>query len=112
MRKRVKHTRYHQIHKACKIMVFRFDKYRQKICDRKGRYLWNSGSLIDYFIKVLRDTGDIIYYKHRIRKYHNLIDRVNSEDYKNYLYIRFWSSFNSQRRDYDELYEEEKSSEA
>ena len=112
MRKRVKHTRYHQMHKACKIMVFRFDKYRQKIRDRKGRFLCSSGSLIHYFITALLDSYDIIYFKHRIRKYHNPTDRVNSEDYKNYLRIRFWSSFNRQRRDYNELYEEEKRSEA
>ena len=112
MRKRVKHKRYHQMYKACRIMIFRFDKYRQKIRYKKCGYLCSSGSLIHYFIKVLIDTDDIIYYKHRIRKYHNPIDRTNSEDYKNYLYIRFWSSFNNQRRDYNELYEEEKSSEA
>ena len=111
MRKIVKHKRYHQIYKACRIMVFRFDKYRQKIRDKKGRFFWCSGSLIHYFITVLLDSCDIIYFKHRIRKYHNPIDRINSEDYKNYLRIRFWSSLNSQRRDYNELYEEEKSSE-
>ena len=99
------------MNKACKIMIFRFDKYRQKIRDKKGRFLWNSGSLINYFITVILDTYDIIYFKHKIRKYHNPIDRINSEDYKNYLRIRFWSSLNSQRRDYNELYEEEKSSE-
>ena len=110
MRKIVKHKRYHQIYKACRIMIFRFDKYRQKICCKKGRYLCSSGSLIHYFITVLLDTADIIYYKHMLRKYHNPIDRVNSGDYKIYLQIRFWSGFNRQRGDYDELYEEEKSS--
>jgi len=108
MRKIVKHKRYHQMNKACKIMIFRFNKYRQRIHRRKGGFLWNSGSLINYFITVILDTYDIIYFKHKIRKYHNPIDRVNSGDYKIYLQIRFWSSFNRQRRDYDELYEEEK----
>ena len=112
MRKRVRHTRYHQIYKACRIMIFRFDKYRQKICGKNKRYLCSSGSLIHYFITVLIDMKSIISVKHKIRKYHNLIDRVNSEDYKNYLRVRFWSSLNRQRRDYNELYEEEKSSEA
>ncbi len=89
-------------------MIFRFDKYRQKIhCKNRG-YLWNSGSLINYFITVLIDTRDIIYYKHRIRKYRNQKDKECSEDYKMYLRIRFWSIFNEQRRDYNELYEEEK----
>ena len=112
MKKKVKYKRYHQIYKACRIMIFRFDKYRQKICCKNRVYLCSSGSLIHYFITVLLDTCDIIYFKHRIRKYHNPIDRINSEDYKNYLRIRFWSSLNNQRRDYDELYEEEKRSEA
>lgn len=110
MRKRVKHKRYHQIYKACRIMIFRFDKYRQKICCKNKRYLCSSGSLIHYFITVLLDTYDIIYYKRRIRKYHNQRDKKCSEDYKMYLRIRFWSSLNNQRRDYDELYETEKSS--
>ena len=92
-------------------MIFRFDKYRQKIRSKKGRYLCSSGSLIHYFITVLLDTYDIIYYRRRIRKYRNQIDKKCSEDYKTYLRIRFWSSFNKQRRDYNELYEEEKSSE-
>ncbi len=109
MRNRVKHKRYHQIYKACRIMIFRFDKYRQKICCKNRVYLCSSGSLIHYFITVLMDMKSIISVKHKIRKYHNLIDRVNSGDYKIYLQIRFWSSFNRQRRDYDELYEEEKS---
>ena len=91
-------------------MIFRFDKYRQKIRYKKCGYLCSSGSLIHYFITVLIDMKSIISVKHKIRKYHNPIDRVNSGDYKIYLQIRFWSSFNSQRRDYDELYEEEKSS--
>ena len=111
MRKRVNHKRYHQMYKACKIMIFRFNKYRQRIHRKKYGYLWNSGSLINYFITVLMDMNSIISVKHKIRKYHNPIDRVNSGDYKIYLQIRFWSSFNSQRGDYNELYEEEKNSE-
>ena len=91
-------------------MIFRFDKYRQKICCKNRVYLCSSGSLIHYFITVLIDTNDIIYYKRRIRKYRNQKARKCSEDYKMYSQIIFWSSFNRQRRDYDELYEEEKSS--
>lgn len=102
------YKRYHQINKSCKIMINRFNKYRQRIRSKKGHYLINTGSLIYYFLQVKDSTNKIIYFKRKIRKIHNEAKRINDENYKNYLYFRFWSSFFTQRNDYNEMYDEEK----
>ena len=105
------HARYIQKQRASTIMIDRFNRYRQRIRSKykKSRncvYLFNTGSLINYFITVKRDMNDLIYYKRKSRKCHNEKERKNNEYYKEFMIVRFWSSFNSQRNDYNELMEE------